>query len=297
MSVYEIITDRIIAALEKGVVPWKKPFTAGLPQNLVSKKEYRGINTLLLQCAPYSAPYWLTFKQAGQLNGSVKKGEKGYPVILWKFTDFVTKNNNENETELTAEAGSTKITGSASKGSKRYPLLRYYTVFNVEQCEEITYPTPQSIVADIVECENLVKKTGCTIKDGTEAYYTPATDTVTIPKKECFRNMESYCSVIYHELSHWTGHRSRLNREGVQRVNFGSEVYSKEELIAEMGAAFLCAHTGIENNATIENSSSYISSWLRKLQEDKKMVIFAAAQAQKAAEFIINGGNNESQED
>ena len=296
MSVYEIITDRIIAALEKGVVPWKKPFTTGLPQNLISKKPYRGINTLILQSAPYSAPYWLTFKQAGQLNGSVKKGEKGYPVILWKFTDFVTKNTNENETELTAEAGSTKITGSASKGSKRYPLLRYYTVFNVEQCEEITYPIPQETVADIVECENLVQKTGCVVNDGTEAYYTPGTDTITIPKKEYFRNMESYYSTMFHELSHWTGHASRLNREGVLGVNFGSEVYSKEELVAEMGAAFLCAHTGIETN-TIGNSSSYINSWLRKLQEDKKMVIFAAAQAQKAAEFIIGGGSNESQKD
>lgn len=292
MFVYEIITDKIIAALEKGVVPWKKPFSTGLPQNLVSKKEYRGINVLLLMCSQYSAPYWLTFKQAQSLGGSIKKGEKGSPVVLWKFTDFIKKTK-DNETELTAEAGSTKITGSASKGSKRYPLLRYYTVFNVEQCEAITYPTPQNIVADIVECENIVEKTKCVIQDGAEAYYSPGSDTVTVPKKGYFQNMASYYSTMFHELSHWTGHQSRLNREGVQKVNFGSEVYSKEELIAEMGAAFLCAHTGIENDATVGNSSSYIGSWLRKLQEDKKMVIFAAAQAQKAAEFIIKGDNNE----
>jgi antirestriction protein ArdC len=274
---YQIMTDRIVGLLEQGVVPWRRPWKqlGGLmPQNLKSKKAYRGVNVFWLACAGYGSPYWVTFKQAKALGGSVRKGEKGFPVIFWKWL--------EREDEDTGK-------------SRRIPMLRYYTVFNVEQCEGIEDKVPQIDTDEPVEfepierCEQIVESfSGPSVRTGdSRAYYVPSTDLVNMPKRELFETAESYYSVLFHELGHSTGHESRLGREGITDATmFGSHKYSKEELVAEMTAAFLSGHCAIDS-ATVENSAAYIQGWLKKLRNDTKLLVSAAAQAQKAADLIL----------
>ena len=277
-DVYEIITDRIVQQLENGVIPWHKPWKAGAhgwPKNLVSKKDYRGINVFLLSCTPYELPYWLSFKQAKDLGGHVKKGERSTVVVFWKWL--------ETEDEETG------------KTVKR-PLLRYYNIFNVSQCEGLEARVPP--VSDdpgkpfepIDVCERIVSgmSQAPEIHFGTTgAFYRHADDSVSMPHRERFASVPEFYSTLFHELTHATGHESRLRRPGiVEPSRFGSGTYSKEELVAEMGAAFLCGHAGIEN-ATLDNSAAYIAGWLKRLKDDKRLVVHAAANAQKAADFIL----------
>lgn len=272
-DVYGIITDRIVEMLEKGVAPWRKPWTGGgLPVNMVSKKHYRGINTFLLYSSPHSTPYWLTFKQAKEMGGNVRKGEKGMPVIFWKLYE---KENAEGE-------------------MKKLPVLRYYTVFNADQCEGIEAPAEDAREwehnpIEAAEAIQLAMPNRPTVEfGGTRAFYQPATDSVTVPELKRFEKPEEFYSTLFHELAHSTGHESRLNREGVTGMHFfGDHEYSKEELIAEMTAAFLCGHCGIDN-ATLENSAAYLQGWIKALKGDKRLAITAAAQAQKAANYILN---------
>jgi antirestriction protein ArdC len=283
-SVYQIITDRIVSLLENGTVPWHQPWNTGnqAPQNLVSKKPYRGINPFLLNSMHYASPYWLSFKQAQELGGNVKKGEKACPVVFWKWLD-----------------GQDKETGE----KKKIPLLRYYSVFNVNQCEGIDAPTIEGATREhspVQAAESIVAAMPKRpeIKHGLDrAFYSPALDYVGMPNPEQFKSAEDYYSVVFHELTHSTGAESRLNRKGVASGNqsFGSESYSKEELIAEFGAAFLCGTVGIVER-TIDNSSAYIASWLQRLKNDSKLVVQAAAQAQKAADFILNKHQGETED-
>lgn len=285
-KVYNLITDRIIVLLEQGVVPWRKPWRGGdeLPSNLVSKKPYRGINPFLLNCAPYGSPWWVSFKQAKKLGGSVKRGEKGFPVVFWKWMEKRVEENGKTVT-------------------KAWPMLRYYTVFNVEQCEGLDAkvpapPEPPATFQPIKAAEAVVKAMPDRpkIRHGKpRAFYSPSQDLVNLPKRELFESPEEYYSTKFHELVHSTGHRKRLARDEVMDFHgFGSEPYSREELVAEIGAAFLCGHAGIET-ATLENSASYIDGWLHRLKDDKRLVVTAAARAQKAADFIL-GKTQESQE-
>lgn len=277
--VYQIITDRIISQLEKGTVPWQRPWSkeGAWPKNLVSGKEYRGVNVFLLSAGGYTSPYWLTFKQAQDLGGSVNKGEHGSPVIFWKV----------NEREKESPEGETK--------TEKSMILRYYTVFNLSQMvlpeKHIPLATKTELTFQPIEvCENVVAKMPQKpiIRHGEQrAWYKPHADLVNMPKYGTFTIPEAYYSTLFHELTHSTGHFSRLNRSGITELtHFGSTNYSKEELVAEMGAAFLCGHTGIENH-TIDNSASYIAGWLKKLRGDSKLVILAAADAQKAADFVL----------
>ncbi len=280
-KVYEIITETILAKLEKGEVPWHKPWIGGYPKNLVSKKEYRGINTFLLGCQRYASPYWVSYKQAQELGGNVKKGEHSTMVVFWKQYTFQDKDDSGEVSETTI------------------PLLRYYRIFNVEQCEGIDEKKiPVSEVNPnfhpIEACESTIL--GMPNKPTIEhrearAYYRPLTDSVNMPQKETFVNEEFYYSVFFHELGHSTGHKSRLARKDFDEGCFGTETYSKEELVAEMTAAFLCGTNQIENK-TIDNSAAYIQSWLKVLKSDAKMVILAAAQAQRAADYILNKSIN-----
>jgi len=279
MKVEEIITERIVGLLERGTIPWQRPWSGGeCPMNVVTKRRYRGVNSFVLACSDYSSPYWATYKQINALGGNVKKGEKGHPVVFWKW--FIKKERDENGEEK----------------EKKIPMLRYYTVFNVEQTINIdkkkipALPEMHNEEEKIDICENIVKampKRPAIESKEQKAYYSPLADTVNMPKFESFVGAKEYYATLFHELTHSTGHEKRLNRKGVMGVvMFGSEDYSKEELIAEMGAAFLCGHCQIENK-TIENNAAYIKSWLGVLKEDKKMVITAAAQAQKAFDFIV----------
>lgn len=281
MKVYEIITDRILEQLEKGNVPWHKPWAGGeAPKNLITKKEYRGVNVFILSAMGYTSPYWLSFKQAQELGGAVRKGEKGCPVVFWKWL--------------------TKTDDDGNITEEKIPMLRYYTVFNVAQVDGIDEKRIPALaikyndLEKIERCEAVVyamPKRPEILHNEQQAYYRPSTDTVNMPKFETFDGSEEYYSTLFHELVHSTGHEKRCNRKGVDCSDgswssFGSTPYAKEELVAEMGAAFLCGYCQIENR-TIDNSTAYIKSWLRKFRDDKKMVIMAAAQAQKAADFIL----------
>ena len=273
-KVYDVITDRVIEKLEAGTIPWEKPWggKAGMPKNLKSGKAYRGINVFLLHSLGYESPYFLTFKQAKERGGSVRKGEKGCPVVFWKWLEV------EQADEPT---------------TKRVPMLRYYTVFNVAQCEGISAPAidvPERKHEPVLAAQATVRampNPPGIVHGYTGAAYSPRTDIVRMPKPGRFESSERYYSTLFHELTHSTGHSSRLDRNvDLKLAAFGSSDYSREELVAEMGAAFLCGETGILD--TIEQSAAYIEGWLRSLRNNRKLVVTAAAQAQKAVDFILN---------
>ena len=269
-SIYQIVTEQIIEQLESGVAPWQKPWATQTPKNLVSGRAYHGINVFLLTSHGCGSPYWLTYKQASERGGHVRKGEHGSRVVFWKI--------DKHETE--AADGQTVARTSA--------ILRYYTVFNVEQCEGVAAPGPDKAINPIEECEGIVAgmPNRPAITQDARAWYRPSTDTVGMPARNAFDSAEAYYSTLFHELTHSTGHPSRIGREGIEKLNtFGSETYSKEELIAEMGAAMLAGVAGIERK-TLANSASYLKSWINVLKSDSRMVVFAASQAQKAADYI-----------
>jgi antirestriction protein ArdC len=283
MRVEEIITDRIVKLLEAGMAPWHRPWTVrGIaPTNAVSKQEYHGINVLMLASASYQSPYWLTFNQAKDAKGTVKKGEHGSIVV---FAKRATK-------EIETDSGDVE--------ERSYTVLRYYTVFNVEQTDGCKFNLPEPPKLNehdkIDRCEavyaNMLNRPELRSDSPTrkfQAYYSQTLDYVNVPDLTCFDKAEGYYSVIFHELTHSTGHASRLNRETLtQAVKFGDTNYSKEELVAEMGAAFLAGLTGIDL-VTIPNSAAYLNSWIRRLKGEPKLLISAAAQAQKAVDFILN---------
>lgn len=276
-DVYSIVTDRVIALLEAGTIPWRKTWkggAAGAPRNLKSGKAYRGVNVFVLAAQAYGSPYWLTFKQAKDMGGSVRKGSKGTPVVFW---NWIVKEDPKDKTK--------KI---------RIPFLRYYTVFNIEQCEGIVTPADVAPVAGPAEAidaaEAIVRNmpNAPAIRHGGDAaYYRPSTDAVQMPARESFESAPAYYTTFFHELGHSTGHASRLSRTGVTNpTHFGSHEYSQEELVAEMTATFLSAEAGIEAE-TIANSAAYLASWMKVLKNDRKLLVMAAAQAQKAADMIL----------
>jgi len=278
VSIAEVITSRIIEKLEAGCIPWHKPWTplagAGAPRNLLSGKPYRGINILILASQQYSCPFWLTYKQAQDKGGSVRKGEAGTPVVFWNWIE---------------------VADSETGDEKKIPFMRYYTVFNLEQTEGIEAPPSPAVTEipfnSIQAAEDIIAampKRPEIRHSGSRAFYKPACDFVNMPPRKTFHQEEGYYCTLFHEIGHATGHSSRLGRKGVTEcAAFASHEYSKEELVAEMAAAFLCAETGIEQ-ATIDNSAAYIQSWLEELKNDKSMVILAAGQAQRAVDFILN---------
>src|SRR6267378_6180399 len=258
-SVYQLITDKIIAQLESGVAPWSKPWRCEPPCNLVSGKTYRGINPFLLASQGFGSRYWVTFSQANKLGGFVKKGEKSSLVTFWNI-------------------GEEKIIKNAQgKDRKSKPiLLRYYSVFNIEQTEGIAdklgLGNAAPRIPNIEACEAIVSGMphAPAMQQSDRAWYRPSTDSVGMPSKSLFGSAEEYYSTLFHELTHSTGHASRVGREGIEQLaQFGSESYSKEELIAEMGAAMLCGVTGIAP-ATLENSAAYLKTWIARLKSDSR---------------------------
>ncbi len=285
-SLYQTVTDRIIASLKAGVIPWEKPWqsprwTGGpFPRNFSTGKPYRGINILLLWSSDFSSPFWLTFLQAKELKGSVRKGERGTPIVFYK--------------QLAGDA--TEDDDATEQEGRRPFVLQHHTVFNVEQCDGLTLPeiVPPTTTAEVDEdevCEGIVSawenRPALHLDSTTEyrAYYRPATDSVHMPARVRFVDAPHYYSTLFHELVHSTGHESRLNRTFGD--HFGDELYSKEELVAEMGAAFLCAIAGIANEHTDRNTTAYIQNWISKLEEDNRLIVHAAANAQRAADCIL----------
>jgi len=283
-DIYQTITDRFVEQLKKGTVPWQKPWFG--VQNMVSRKQYRGINALLLGSTDYKSQFWVSFKQALDLGGHIKKGEKSTPVIYYKLF------------EKRDEAGNVMIRRDGREA--RIPFIRWANVFNLDQTEGITPPAittgqsagqPREKATEIVANAKL-----CPIHHaGFAALYSPKDDVIRMPSPSSFRSLEDYHLTLFHEMTHATGHSSRLDREGItQPAKFGSERYSKEELIAELGAAFLSNEAGILTNLQFENSSAYLSSWIQKFQNDPRMIVSAASQAQRGADFVLGIEHKES---
>jgi antirestriction protein ArdC len=274
--IYEIVTQKIINLLETGVIPWEIPWKTanGMPRNLVTQRPYRGINFWLLLCRKDPLPFFLTFEQAKSLGGTIRKGEKSTMVVFWKLLKHE---------DITEE-------------EKVIPFLRYYNVFNISQIDGIDekkIPTTEAFDHDfspIEEAESLInhwQDRPLIMKEGGSAFYDPLSDAVSIPNPRTFFNDHRYYSTLFHELVHSTGHNKRLGRhEKIKDHKFGSQDYSQEELVAEMGAAYLCGLTGIEQE-TIQNNASYIKSWIRTFKDDPKVLIMASAQAQRAVDYIL----------
>lgn len=274
-KVYEIVTNRIIEELEKGVIPWRKPWTGGRggAYNRISRKPYSMLNQMLLK---HGGEY-ATFKQWQSLGGKVRKGEKSEIVTFWKMI----------ETETAKADGTTE--------KKIIPMLRYFSVFHVSQIEGVEplekpfedvepIEAADKIIVDYVSREGLTFVE--TVTD--EAYYSPSRDLVQVPAKEQYGAIAEYYSTTFHELTHSTGHAKRLNRltTGIKAA-FGGEDYSREELIAEIGAASLLNHLGIETPDTFKNSAAYVQSWLKALRGDARMIVAAASRAEKAVGYIL----------
>jgi antirestriction protein ArdC len=280
--VYERVTKGIIERLEAGVAPWHKPWDPvfGRPRNLVSGRPYNGVNALALGMSG-RPPGWLTIKQVNAMGLRVRKASKGVPILYAKKSTVREKDESGEEVER-----------------ERF-LMRFYFVFNQEDVEGLKVDHPVVEPAPGVEAAEAILaavQPKPDIRSGDQAYFTPAADTVTLPPKAAFGRVESYYATTFHELTHWTGHASRLNRETITTAApFGSQVYSQEELVAEVGAGFLCALAGVENQ-TIDQSASYLDHWLRALKADPGMIVRSAAQAQKAVDFLApEGGNPDGQ--
>jgi len=281
-KVYEIVTQKIIDKLNQGVIPWEKPWI-GL-RNYVTKREYHGINLLLLSIDKHQSSEFVTFRQVRDLKESVKKGSRADMVIFFRRYEVEAKDKD----------GNLEIDETTGEPKKELRFaLRYYNVFNLDQT---TIPLPDySNGKQIKKCEDILRdmpNLPAIEEGGSAAAYNPRLDLLRIPSKREFKDREKYYSSAFHELVHSTGHETRLNRKNFKHNGFGDEKYSKEELVAEIGASFLCATCGIENK-TIDNSSAYIQGWLKRLNNDKTLIISAAAQAQKAVDYILNNNKGD----
>ena len=283
MDIAQVITDRIISELENGAAPWVKPWKSvksrkhnGQPWNPASGTVYRGINWTYLSFmgTAYTSNAWLTYKQAESLGGNVKTGEKGTPIVFWKPLAVKDKANPDQVTHV--------------------PMLKHYYVFNLDQCENVSIPVPREepdfSIVEWDACEKAEEMharlalTGGLHHGGNDAFYRPGTDSIHMPEKGQFQSRESYYSTLLHESVHATGHESRLKR--LTPARFGSENYAYEELVAELGAAMLCAHCGLDGDL---RHADYIGSWLKALKDDKKFIISAAGKAQAACDYLIKG--------
>ena len=272
MDLYQEVTNRIMEQLEKGLIPWRKPWiSVGNAISHATGKPYSLLNQMLLG----RPGEYVTFNQCQQEGGKVRKGEKSQMVVFWKWI--------ETEDEETGE-------------KKEVPFLRYFNVFHIDQCEGLkakytqelpetsanAAETAEAIIADYVQRSGV----RLTHYEGDRAFYQPMTDSITLPLRAQFRETAEYYSTAFHELTHSTGHTSRLDRLE-KTAFFGSEAYSKEELIAEIGAATLVNHAGLETTDSFRNNAAYIQNWLSVLQNDKRFIVSAAGKAEKAVNMIL----------
>ena len=295
ITVYERVTERITELLQQGTVAWQKPWSAhvGPPRNGVSGRHYRGLNVFMLGLAGYDSPWWFSPKQVNDLDGHIRKGEKVSWAHFWK--PWIPKNGAVEASEIGAEGDSVEI----SSRVKPVLIIRAYRVVNLDQCEgpgidkfRTKHPEDEPVKNDndpIAGCERIVEQMPnrpAIRHGGNRACYGSGIDQISMPRRERFASSEEYYATIFHELTHSTGHPGRLNRKTLtDGMPFGSPTYSREELVAEMGAAFLCAEAGIDN-PTIDNSAAYLQGWLTYLKSDPRALLIAGAQAQKAADYI-----------
>lgn len=275
-SVFEIATERMVTLLESGTNPWRKTWSTSTtlsPMNYTTKRKYSGINFFLLSLL--ENPYFMSYKEIVQRGGAVKKGAKTAIVFYWLWTYFDANG---------------QLTKHEKEAVKKIPKLRYYRVYNAPDIEGIEFKYPESPPLKSNEkyqhCEQLIGSTGAVIDhiNLNQPYYNFIKDFINMPTIGRFDHADFYYSTLFHELAHWTGHQSRLNR--VLPNRFVDEKYGKEELVAEMTSAFLCAAMGIDNNDLAENQAAYLQGWIKALQGDSKLIITAASAAQKAFDFI-----------
>lgn len=281
-DVYTRVTARIIESLEQGVRPWLKPWSSGhtggriTPPLRHNGTPYKGMNVLLLwgeaMDKGYASPIWMTYKQAAELGAQVRKGEHGSLVV---YADKLTRTE-QNERGEDVE--------------RSIPFMKGYTVFNVEQVDGLpahyySKPEPKGEPLQLIEeAEEFFSRTGARfLHGGDRAFYAPARDHIQLPPADAFKDAESYAATKAHELIHWTGHESRCAREFGKR--FGDSAYAREELVAELGAAFLCAALGITPEPR-DDHAAYLAHWLKVLTEDKRAIFSAAAHAQRAADYL-----------
>lgn len=277
-ELFRKIANDLSAKLEAGVRPWAKPWSAqpspsDLPHNVTTGKAYRGANVFWLWMAQAAGGYptaqWLTYNQAKALGGNVAKGQKGTPCFYWAVKK-----------------------GENAKGEETSRMLPVsFTVFNVAQCEGLPQAAPvepKPEAARIAAAEALMAATGARIQHGgNQAFFVPSQDYIQLPAFDAFRSPDDYYSTAFHELGHWTGHESRLNREFGKR--FGDDAYAFEELVAELTAAFVCGSQGFASFAR-DDHAQYLGHWIKRLRDDPKAFITAASAAQKAADLILSAG-------
>lgn len=293
-NVYEIITDRIIAELEKGIIPWSRPWVCvgkgyGRAVSHTNGRPYSLLNQLLLG----KPGEYLTWNQVKKEGGNVKKGAKARMVCFWKMLP-VDKTDADGKPIVDEKTGNT--------AQKVIPYLKYYNVFHIADCEgiepkyaNVTTPATPATVAEIdANAEKVLRdyiaREGITLEEeeSDEAYYSPAADLIHLPIREQFEQTAEYYSTAFHEATHSTGHKSRLDRLSTGRAAaFGGSDYSKEELVAELGAASICHALGLETDSSFKNSAAYIQSWLKALRNDKRMIVTAASKAEKAVALIF----------
>lgn len=283
IDIYTAITEKIVASLEQGSLPWRKPWSAEhMAQNVIrplrwNNQAYTGVNVLVLWSTAaekeYHSPYWMTFKQALALKGTIRKGEKATQVV---YADKFTKEEPDEKGQL-----QTKV----------IPFLKSYFVFNACQITGLSdsfYAKPEQTILNpetrIKELEEYFAKTNANINIGTQACYKSTSDQIEMPPFESFYDAASYYAVLGHEMTHWTKHKTRLDRD-FGRLKWGDEGYAKEELVAELGSCFLAADLGFEPELRPDHAA-YIQNWLEVLKNDKKFIFSAASHAQKAVEHL-----------
>jgi antirestriction protein ArdC len=286
MNVYETVTERIVAYIEReNILPWTKPWACigaeNAPQNFKSKRPYTGVNTILTGMSGYASPYWLTFKQAKEMGGAVRKDENATPIVYWNA--FKKKEDIDGEEYC-------------DKRPKRIGFHRMFYVFNSEQIEGIDFPVSQVVKVHEFspnrEAERIfenMQNRPVLVHRGASAFYSPAMDRVVLPTPESFIAPTEYYSALFHEVAHSTGHPSRLNRFAQEDDDhkFGSQTYSKEELVAEISSAFILNTAGINTESSDRNSAAYIKSWLKALRNDPRMIVSASSKACMAADYIM----------
>lgn len=273
------INDAILREMEKGKIPWEKPWSPlGSPFNPLSGTRYKGCNHFYLSLLAFDRPFFMTFVQARDAGGNIKKGAKSHPILYWsQFKKQV-------ETpEGTAD--------------QMIPCLKYYNVFNIDEVEGIDWtgklPERREIPFNPIEKADQVVKAMPLPPGlrhaGDSAHYTPALDQVTMPSPKSFKSEENYYGVLFHELSHSTGHKSRLNRPEIKDpASFGSETYAKEELVAELSSAYVMQSLGLSSEGLVKNSAAYLQGWMKAIKKDSMLFIKASFKADKSAKWILN---------
>lgn len=268
LNLYQDVTNKIVTQMEKGVDGWQKCWSSTMPRNLSSQRDYRGINTLLLWIQQndkgYAVGDWLSFKQAKDLGGNIKKGERGCRIIFFKRIDKEVENR-KGETEI-----------------RQTLMAKYSTVFNVSQIERLDKEKLQEVQREHQEAQELIEQSGASIIGG-QPSYSPSQDVIRMPEAASFNTLDEYYATTLHELVHWSGNESRLDRSFEDSKTWGDEAYAAEELVAELGSAFLSAQCGIQGKL---QHAKYLNNWIKVLKNDNKAIFRAASKAREAAEFI-----------